>query len=34
MYLQQQGYDRVFNLQGGMIAWASSGKQVALPKAV
>jgi len=34
MYLQQQGYERVFNLQGGMIAWASSGQQVALPKAV
>ncbi len=34
MYLQQQGYDKVYNLRGGMIAWASSGQQVALPKAV
>ncbi|MFO8024695.1 rhodanese-like domain-containing protein [Thiohalophilus sp.] len=34
MYLQQQGFDRVYNLRGGMIAWASSGQQVALPRAV
>ncbi|MDZ7660802.1 rhodanese-like domain-containing protein [Thiohalophilus sp.] len=34
MYLQQQGFERVYNLRGGMIAWASSGQQVALPRAV
>ena len=34
MYLQQQGFERVHNLRGGMIAWASSGQQVALPRAV
>lgn len=34
MYLQQQGFERVHNLRGGMIAWTSSGQQVALPRAV
>ena len=34
MYLQQQGYDKVFNLRGGMIAWAGSGLELGLPQAV
>ena len=25
MFLQQQGYDNVFNLRGGMIGWTQSG---------
>lgn len=25
MFLQQQGYDNVYNLRGGMIGWAQSG---------
>jgi len=29
MFLQQQGYDNVYNLRGGMMAWASSGQQLA-----
>ena len=29
MFLQQQGYDNVFNLRGGMMAWAGSGQQLA-----
>ena len=31
MFLQQQGYDNVFNLRGGMIAWAGSGLDVGIP---
>jgi len=34
MFLQQQGYDNVFNLRGGMIAWAGSGLEIGLPQAV
>ena len=34
MYLQQQGYESVFNLRGGMIAWAGSGFEIGLPQAV
>lgn len=25
MFLQQQGYDNVYNLRGGMISWVQSG---------
>ncbi|MCF1182181.1 rhodanese-like domain-containing protein [Marichromatium gracile] len=28
-YMQQQGYDRVINLRGGIIAWARHGYPVA-----
>ena len=31
MFLQQQGYDNVFNLRGGMIAWSGSGLDVGIP---
>lgn len=34
MFLQQQGYEKVFNLRGGMIAWAGSGLEIGLPQAV
>lgn len=34
MFLQQQGYDNVFNLRGGMIAWANSGLEIGMPQAV
>ena len=34
MYLQQQGYEKVFNLRGGMMAWAGSGLELGLPQAV
>ena len=27
-FLQQQGFDEVYNLRGGMIAWAGSGGEV------
>jgi len=30
MFLQQQGYDNVYNLRGGMIAWANSGQQIGM----
>ena len=28
MFLQQNGYENVFNLRGGMISWARSGQQI------
>jgi rhodanese-related sulfurtransferase len=31
-YLQQQGFDNVHNLRGGMFAWASAGQPIGLPK--
>lgn len=34
MFLQQQGYNNVFNLRGGMMAWAGSGFKIGLPQAV
>lgn len=34
MFLQQQGYDKVYNLRGGMMAWAGSGLEVGSPQAV
>ena len=30
MFLQQQGYENVYNLRGGMMAWASSGQQIGM----
>jgi len=32
MFLQQQGYDKVFNLRGGMMAWAGSGLEIGQPQ--
>jgi rhodanese-related sulfurtransferase len=32
-FLQQQGFDNVHNLRGGMFAWASAGQPIGLPKA-
>ncbi|MDH5394916.1 MAG: rhodanese-like domain-containing protein [Gammaproteobacteria bacterium] len=34
MFMQQQGYDNVYNLRGGMIAWSGSGLEMGLPQAV
>jgi rhodanese-related sulfurtransferase len=33
-FLQAQGFDNVYNLRGGMIAWAQTGQAVKLPEAV
>ncbi len=34
MFLQQQGYENVYNLRGGMFGWAGAGQQINLPQAV
>ena len=34
MFLQQQGYEKVYNLRGGMMAWAGGGHEIGLPQAV
>ncbi len=34
MYLQQQGFENVFNLRGGLMSWARSGLPIELPQAV
>ena len=34
MFLGQQGYENVFNLRGGMMAWAGSGLEIGAPVAV
>lgn len=34
MFLQQQGFDNVFNLRGGMFAWAGAGQPIGMPKAL
>jgi rhodanese-related sulfurtransferase len=33
MFMQQQGFKNVYNLRGGMFAWAGSGQPVGLPEA-
>lgn len=32
MYLAQQGFDNVFNLRGGAMAWAQHGLEFGLPQ--
>ncbi len=32
-FMQQQGFDNVFNLRGGMLAWAQSGLPAVSPAA-
>jgi rhodanese-related sulfurtransferase len=34
MFMQQQGFEKVYNLRGGMFAWAGSGQPVGVPEAV
>lgn len=34
MFLGQQGYENVFNLRGGMMAWSGSGLEIGTPVAV
>jgi len=34
MFLQQQGFENVFNLRGGIMAWAQGRLPMALPQAV
>jgi rhodanese-related sulfurtransferase len=34
MFLQQQGFDNVYNLRGGMFGWAGAGQEITLPQAV
>ena len=31
MFLQQQGFEKVYNLRGGMIGWAQNGLPAAAP---
>lgn len=31
-YMMQQGYDRILNLRGGIIAWARHGYEIAAPE--
>lgn len=31
-FLQQQGYDKVYNLRGGMIGWAHNSLPITLPQ--
>ena len=33
MFFQQQGYDNVYNLRGGMIGWAHNSLPIILPEA-
>ena len=33
-FLQQQGFDKVYNLRGGMIAWTAANQADGLPQAV
>ncbi len=33
MFMQQQGFKNVYNLRGGMFAWAGSGQPIGLPQA-
>ena len=33
MFMQQQGYQKVYNLRGGMFAWAGTGQAIGLPEA-
>ncbi len=34
MFLQQQGFENVFNLRGGLMSWARNGLPIELPQAV
>ena len=34
MFLQQQGFENVFNLRGGLMSWARLGLPIELPQAV
>ena len=34
MFLQQQGFDNVINLRGGMMSWARSGQPMGMAQAV
>jgi rhodanese-related sulfurtransferase len=33
MFLAQQGFENVYNLRGGMLAWAQTGQAIGLPQA-
>lgn len=34
MFMQQRGFKNVYNLRGGMFAWAGSGQPIGMPEAV